>query len=340
MVVGRWGLAYVRVSSMREAQALVPFPLYQPPGTIESISVRPETGDRWASVHSTVLFQDSRLRVKQVFVDPWGWYGRPANLVGEARRRCREYRGPRPFTANTFLGTRVGFYGCDYGGMEAGFIALPTRVEVRVLGRRLGAEAMARFYEDLRPADERASGYYMARPLPLWDWHMRIGSPGDALLSRFKWYLDPEAVGSDLGVKADIPRWLPGLRLDSVGLRLDDRRASLAAIYRAGGPDEVVSLVYAEDGSRVYDHPALSPESLDPGRFREEEVEVAGYSGVYGEASEYGEARLLVNAPTFRLAVLSGARAGHSPDQVIRAAEDFIEALSGQGPPGYLAKRL
>lgn len=253
----------VRTGSFVDAQLMVPFPVHSVPGKVEEISVRPESGESWATVRSVHRLPGVTIRAKQYTLDWFGFFGTPNKLLFTHSNRHRwGLYGP---TTPLRLGHRPAFHGTDFSGQEAAALAsLMTNIEVRVLKGQLGPKTMARLLRKILPIHPRQARLLAKRPLCLWSWSLRAGrTPNSRLRSvetHLRWYGNPEQGLTRWQDKARIPK-LPGWNFDSVGVyrapfaspsifhvlyRSSDLHTTLEAGLEAGGPraEELVRRPY------------------------------------------------------------------------------------------------
>lgn len=245
----------VRAGSFVEAQLMVPFPVQSPPGKVEEISVRPESGEGWATVRSVHRVPDAVLRVKQLAFDWLEHFGWPVNLwhSGLGEHRWDTY-GP---TTHLEVGPPSAFHGRDYEGKEAGSLVSRTvHLEFRVIEGQLGPQGMADIFRETHDAASAVASVLAGRPLCLWNWVLTSGGipmwHKRPSLSRFRWYgtyeLGQEAWGEPLKLP-DIAGWrfdswgvarLPsGARTCCILLRSDSGHSVLSATYQEGIPSEI-----------------------------------------------------------------------------------------------------
>jgi hypothetical protein len=287
-------MTLVSAQSFRAAQDLVPFPVLHPPGSVESLSVRPETAEVWATVYSIHRYKGALVRVKQFVFDWNGSFCCPANLIhGEG-----ETFGP---IIAFPLGDVVGFYGTDYTGRKAGSVVkYLVHAEARVVQGHLEAEDMRRFLAHTDPAIPDQAISLAARPLPLWSFTMRTRRPPwprATTIARLQWFTNLDEAFYEIGHRLTLPD-LAGWRFEALGFRLYPLK-EFRVIYRSSDLHRTLE---------VHWMPGENGQLAEPLRFgsyyQHESFALEGIEAEQWYAPPFGEDHLVAYLGKSRLVVI------------------------------------
>ncbi len=318
------------VPSFARAQALVPFPVFEPPGEVVELIVRPEGSQAWATVRSVHRFRGSLLRVKQFVCDWWPDMGMPKNLYHRTDPDSRglEFYGP---TETVEVHGQVGFHGRDYENLEAGSVTLYlVHLEIRIFGGSMGPAGLGSFLEGTRLADPLVAEAIAQRPLPLWSWSMRSGGrppwpkepDAPAPIARLRWYTDFDLGQRWLGWGIVLPE-VENYRFDGVGVLRDSDlgHEECYLIYRSTDLHRVMEARFVQWGSRM---PEAYTESVQGSAFKRETGEVQGFPVEHVWSPFLRTGRILAELPHGQLAVFFPPTIDPDPKRQRATAQAFI----------------
>lgn len=236
----------VEVESLEAAQELVPFPVFVPPGSPESISVRLGTVSRWPSVRTTHRSSETSYSVKQYAMDFFGGFSGPNKLFTTTEARWASYA---PIT-ELDVGSGSAFHGQEWDGIEgASLVRLSTHVEIRVRTGRLGPRRAEQIFRDVSPLNAPDAIERASRALSVWNWsvasHDIPGSASNAERRGLLWSPGEAARGRGSGALKEARGW----HLDSVARPGNGPSHVVRALWRSNDLHETLEIVRLPPGA-------------------------------------------------------------------------------------------
>jgi hypothetical protein len=255
--------AFVSVESIPSAQELVPFPVFVPGDPALTITTRPATRSRWASLRTTHQVESVRFSMKQYAMDYFGHFSAPNKLYTTKPDHWTTYA---PIT-ELGVGDGSAFHGREWDGVEGGsLVRLATHIEVRVQKGYLGPRKIERILGELSPLDRRDAVARASRPLSLWNWSVsgrRIpGSSQTAETSGLGW-IPGESTYVRGSTGAPARTTVQGWSLDSVAFRPQDTRSTVRTLWRSTDLNSVLEVTFIRDTHHAQSQLAPLPPLFD-----------------------------------------------------------------------------